>query len=528
MRRLIDPLLLLLTAGLVFLSWMHPQVLDPRRIGWLLDGQDRGQAWLGFYAYQQGGDWPGFRQHLLLAPEGTPLLLTDSVPLLCWIAAPLVPLGWQVAGWWLLLCVVLQLSFAWALLDRAPGRVPRLIGTLLLGALPMFFARAPHHSLCAQWLILWALWVYRDPARSARLSAWAPLLGLAALIHSYLLLIVASIWAGELLRGVVRGPRVPALARAGLGLGWVAALLFVQGLLGGAGYQSTRTYGGFPLALDAWINPANPDYTALLPSSPNDLETWFEGFNYLGAGGLLVVALAALALIAGRRLGEARDIAPELGRFAWLVPSFVVLTLVAIGPHPLWWGKPILTLHLPPALRDALDPVRASGRLFWPVTYTLLYFAISALLRLRLAVLALGAALALQIVDTAPMLAQLRYTSKRASFAQNLYHAQSPAWDALIARADRVDFQPPDEARNLPVLQDISARAVRLRVPTGFTYVARLPRTARQRIAVEAAAFGAGSVRPGVLVILLDGEAPPALQPRVRRLDGIAYLPPER
>ncbi|MBX9815094.1 MAG: hypothetical protein K2X76_10370, partial [Sphingomonas sp.] len=153
MRRLAVPALLMLTAWLVFVSWMNPHVLDPRRIGWLIDGQDRGQAWLGFYAYQWGG-WPGMRQHLLLAPEGAPLLLTDSLPLVSWLAAPVLPLGWQFAGWWLLLCVVLQIAFAWALLDRAPGPVPRLLGTVLLGALPMFFARAPHLSLCAQWLIL--------------------------------------------------------------------------------------------------------------------------------------------------------------------------------------------------------------------------------------------------------------------------------------------------------------------------------------------------------------------------------------
>jgi len=522
MRALVTPVLLLVTAGLVFLAWMNPHVLDPRRVGWLLDGQDRGQSWLGCYAYQYGG-WPGMRQQLLLAPEGTPLLLTDSLPLLCWIAAPLMPLGWQALGWWYLLCVVLQIGFAWALLDRAPGRAPRLIGAVLLGALPVFFARAQHPSLCAQWLILWGLWVYRDAARAERLSAWAPVLGLAALIHNYLLVIVASLWAGALLRGLVRGPRGATLLRAAIGLAGVALLLWAQGVFGG-GYRSTRTYGGFPLALDAWINPANPDFTALLPSSPNIMENWFEGFNYLGAGGLLAVALGLGAWAAAWRARGALD--PEIKRLAWLAPGFLILTLIAIGPHPWWRGEPVFTLHLPPLLRDALDPVRASGRLFWPVTYTLMYVALAGVMRLRLALLALGAALALQIVDTAPMLAQLRYTSLRASVPRLYRHARDPRWDALIDRARRVDFPPADESLKLEIQQDISARTLARGKPLGFNYVARLSTSARDRLAREQAAFAAGRVPPGVLVILLDGKAPPALRARVRRLDGIAYIPP--
>lgn len=521
MRRLGIAALLLLTSGLVFLAWMKPHVLDPRRVGWLLDGQDRGQAWLGFYAYQQGG-WPGMRQHLLLAPEGAPLLLTDSLPLVSWLLAPILPLGWQWAGWWLLLCVVLQLSFAWALLDRASGLVPRLIGTVLLGALPMFFARAPHLSLCAQWLILWALLVYRDPYTAERLSAWLPILGLAALIHSYLLLIVASIWAGVLLRGVVTGPRLATLARGVLGIAWVVPLLWVQGVFG-AGFESSRTYGAFPLALDAWINPANPDLTALLPSSPNIMENWFEGFNYLGAGGLAVLALGLGAWL--WRTGQAGGLDPELQRLGWLIPGFLVLTVVAIGPHPWWRGEPVFAWRLPPMLRDALDPVRASGRLFWPVTYSVMYVALIGVMQLRAATLALGAALALQIVDTAPMLAQLRYTSLRASFPARYYRARDPRWDALIARARQVDLWPADEGRGLPVQQDISARAVALGKPLGFNYVARVPVGARQRLAREAAAFAAGRVPAGHLVVLIDGKAPRPLRRRVRYLDGIAYIP---
>ena len=53
-----------------------------------------------------------------------------------------------------------------------------------------------------------------------------------------------------------------------------------------------------------------------------------------------------------------------------------VLTLVAITHGVLFRGERILFVPMPHALIDALDLVRASGRLFWPVAYTIVYAAI--------------------------------------------------------------------------------------------------------------------------------------------------------
>ncbi len=517
MKRLLLPSVLLATAVMLFAAWMPLATLDPRNVGWLLAGYDRGQSAIGLAAYLAGGGWPTFHIALLSAPEGTSLLLTDSIPLLGLLLGPiagLLPPGLQFIGPWMFACVVLQVLFAWALIrPHAPDVPTAWFGTVLLAAMPMLFNRYPHASLCAQWLILWALWIYVEPRRADRPLWWLAVLGVSALVHSYLLLMVASIWAGSLLRRLVERRQVRPLIEAVGIIGIVTLLLAAQGVFGG-GFGSTHTYGAFPVALDAWWNPANPTYSALLPSSPEDHGRGFEGLNYLGVGLILVVLIAA----ATRRVG--------LRQLAWLLPGFAVLALVAVGPQPMVWGHAIATAHLPPWLTDALDPVRAAGRLMWPVTYTLIYAAIVSVMALSRATLVLAAAVALQAVDLAPMLAAIRATSARAADPNVFVRTRDPRWPGLIARAKQVDFTPADAFIDLQMLEEITWRAVAARRPVGFTYTSRTSKATRLRTAAERLAFERGEIAPGHLVIVQDGVLPATLAQRAIRIDGVTVIAP--
>lgn len=517
MKRLPVLILLLATAVLLYAAWMPLATLDPRNVGWLLDGHDHGQSAIGLAAYLAGDGWPPFHIALLSAPEGTSLLLTDSIPLLGLLLGPfagVLPPGLQFVGPWLFACLMLQLLFAWALVrPHAPDLPTAWFGTVLLAALPMLFNRYPHASLCAQWLILWALWIYVEPRRADRPWWWLAVLGVAALVHSYLLLMVASIWGASLLRRLVERRQVRPLIEAVGIIGVVTLLLAAQGVFGG-GFGSTHTYGAFPMALDAWWNPANPTYSALLPSSPQDHGRGFEGLNYLGAGLLLTVLIA----VATRRVA--------LRPLLWLAPGFAVLALVAIGPQPLFWGQALTTVRLPLWLTDALDPVRASGRLAWPLTYTIAYAAIVSVMALSRAMILLAAAVALQAVDLAPMLAAIRATAARANSSTVFTRTPDPRWEALIARARQVDFTPADAFINLEVMEEITWRAVAAQRPVGFTYTSRTSRATRERTAAERLAFERGLVPPGHLVIVQDGVVPAPLAPRAIRIDGVTVIVP--
>ncbi|WP_244624339.1 DUF6311 domain-containing protein [Sphingomonas sp. So64.6b] len=532
MRRLFPTFALVALAVIVFAGWMHLGVLDPRNVGWVIDGHDRGQSAIGLAAYlRAAGSWPLLHQPLIGAPDGMALLFTDSIPLLGLLlgpVAPWLPPGLQFVGPWYLACMLLQAGFGWAIVRRhAPDGVSAWLGAALLVLMPVLINRYGHASLCAQWLILWALWLHLDPVRARRPLWWIALLGVAALVHSYLLLMVAAIWASSVLRSLVAEPeRGRTLIHAAIVAIATALIVSLHGILG-QHFGSTGTYGRFPMPIDALWNPGNPTYSALLPSSPES-GRGFEGFQYLGAG-LLALALAALVRLAfGLRHGADAEALPRdaLRRLAWLVPAFLIFAVVAIGPQPLFAGQPVGGVRLPPAIIDLLDPVRASGRLFWPVTYTIAIAAILIMCRMKRAPLILAGALALQLVDLMPMLAAVRATSVLADTPGTYHRTPDPRWDALIARAGAVDFQPPDPFGDLVVMEEIAWRAVRQCRPVPFFYASRETVATRRRLDAAARRFRAGLIDPARLYVLVDGAVPPALAHRVRHLDGIAIIPP--
>lgn len=507
----------------MFAAWMHPAILDPRDVAWLLDGSDRGQNSMGLIAYLRSGSWPGLHDPQLMAPDGLPLALTDSNPLLGLLLKPFgLPVGWQVTGLWLLLCVLLQVAFARALATRyVADPLAAFLGTALLAISPALIARYGHVNLCAHWLILWALWVFVDPERSRHPGWWAAVLGVALLVHPYLAVMAAAIWASAVLRWLAVEPET--WRRTATGALAVAAMLAgIAWWLGFIGLDAlpTESYGQFGMALDALWNPGNPDYSALLPGLTTTAAQGFEGLNYLGAGLLLLVIVAGVAAIVRRdRLADVP--------LVWLLPAFLALTMIAIGPHLVWRGQVVASLPLPDQLRDALDPVRAAGRLFWPVGYAIALAAIVVAGRLPRASVILGIALAVQLFDLTPMVAAVRATS--ASVDNTPFRrTRDPAWQALVERASSVEFEPATPYLEEAVRDELTWRAITANhaVPLRYFYASREPAAIRARLDADSAAFRAGRIDPTRLYVILDKKIPLALMSRIQLIDGVAVIAP--
>lgn len=528
---------LLALALAIFLAWVNPAVLLPGNIGWVLRGSDWGQSSIGLNAYLRLSDWPGSATPLILAPDGTHLLLMDSNPLVGLLLSPVgrwLPDGMQVIGPWLLLCLMLHVGFAYALVRRhAPDFLSAWLGTALLTLLPTLYNRIGHATLCAHWLLLWALWIFIDPRRARSVRHWVAIIAVAGLIHSYLLLMVGAFWASALLqqaftardRDALRGILAMVACVAAL----VGAIALFNGIVG-SGLVSTDSYGHFTLSLDALWNPVNPSYTALMPSSPSpaDGSAAFEGFQYLGAGLLALVMVSVILLV---RRGRAADQRVMLVRLAWLLPALVVLTLLAIGPVMRWGGVAASGVTLPPAVLATLDLVRASGRLFWPAAYTILFVAIVSVYRLpRTTVTAvLGICLALQFIDIMPMFAAIRASTVEAADHTIYKRTRDPRWDALIAQAGSIDIQPPEPFRNLDLMEEIAWRAVRQCRPMRYFYASRIPRTTQARIDADRRTFLAGKIDPARLYIVSrPQDAPPVLRARLIAIDGVSVIAPTR
>lgn len=523
-RRL--PLLLLPVA--LFLALFPAAILDITNAGWLIRGTDNGENALGLHAWLQDPAPGLLRTHLLNAPEGVPLLFTDSNPLLGLLLkplAPLLPADAQFVGPWFLLCLFLQVFFAWLLLRRhAPSSIALWCGVVLLAALPTLLNRFIHANLFAHWLILWTLWRFSDPERAGSNRGWAVLIALTALIHSYLLVMVGAIWASAMLERFVSAHA----ARWRLAAGSAAILVMVAALawLLGAGepHVPAGNYGAFAMPLDALVNPGNEAYSRLLPSTEQRLGRGFEGFQYLGLGLLLLLPVAALTAWSHAAPPAERDL---LRRFAWLVPAMIVLTLLAISNYPDVAGVALPRLHLPTAITDALDPVRASGRLFWPVSYLLILVALLAVFRLGAgtAGAVLATLLAVQMIDLSGLFSTVRHVTAEASARQLYVRTPDPAWDRVIAEARDVTLMPPRATDDLSLFQEIAWRAAKLGRPVRLVYAARDPLPTLRRLDAEHAAFLRGELVPGRLYVLLPGAPiPRAAAARATRIDGVRLI----
>jgi len=525
-----------LTGALFFLADFHPAVLDISNAGWLIRGSDGGENALGMHAWlhDPASLW-SLRTGLLNAPEGTPLLFTDSNPLLGLLLKPfagILPPDAQFVGVWLLACCLLQALFGWLLLRRyAPGQLALWCGVVLLCALPTWFNRYLHANLFGHWLILWALWIFTDKQRAARFSAWAPPLIIAAMVHNYLLIMVAAIWGSALLErfatlngSAATRQRVELVGGALAIVGAVALIARWHGL--GEHFAVTGSYGAFALPLDALWNPANPGYGTILPAIPQREGRGYEGFQYLGLGILLMLGLVAAM---ARRLPSPVGKGESLRRFAWLAPAFLVLTLLAISSFPDFAGRRLPRIPPPDAITPLLDLVRASGRLFWPVAYTLVLAAILLLYRLgaRRAGLALAALLAIQTIDIAPEIGVVRQQSAEAAQHRLYVRTRDPRWATMLATARDITFEPSDVTRDLALFQEVAWRATSLGRPVRLAYTARISSRTAARLAAEGARFTAGDLDPHRLYVLI-GDAPVPAQARERllTLDGVRVIRP--
>lgn len=523
-RRFLTPLCLLLLPIVFFLGFFHWQILDIGNAGWLLRGTDNGENALGAHAYwHDPSAGIALRTQLLNAPEGVPVLYTDSNPIVALLAKPftaLLPPDAQLVGPFILLSLILQALFAWLLLRRhAPGPMALWAGVALLAFPPTLANRFMHANLMAHWTILAALWLFLDSQRRYRLRWWAPLIVVTAMIHSYLLVMVGAVWASAMLAQFAGGGHRARLAAIGQALAILPMVAIIARWLGVNAMRSTDSFGRFAMPIDALWNPGIANFSTLLPVRSDNGGYWFEGFQYLGAGGLLLVLGAAVLTWRSRPQVAERA---EYRRLVWLLPALAVLALLAMlhGPLP----APVMAL---------LDPMRASGRLFWPVGYVLVLAAIWAVYRLpaERAGLALLAIIAVQVADLANMAATVRAASADAVDGKLYAHTVDPRWDRLVARAQSVEFISSDVARDLQVFQEVSWRAVKLRRPVNTAYAARATSQTIERLAAERAAIERGALAPGRLYVVLSdvglpGAAADAAGDRLMRIDSRLVIAP--
>jgi hypothetical protein len=553
--------LCIVTPVLLFLAFFNPFVLDPTRIGWLMIA-DWGQHVLGWNAFRHTPWSAGNHEYLLYWPTGLPVIYTDSNPLFAFIFKPFrdfLPKDFQYIGPWFLFCVCLHFVFAWKLVrPHAPGRWSGLGGAIALSALPCLYYRMRHDTLMAQWLILWALHLVVNVRAGtpsiiaegtsrfksllirlgdffdAKTRGWIALLGLTGMIHPYILFMVVVIWGGDMLRYF--WPAARALDRRTLalvvcrGLVTFAVPLLTMGLAGAYTTGQSPGAGGwsyYSAGLDSFFNPVVQDFSNFLRAWPQSPGQAFEGYQYLGFGLLVLIVAAVILYIV---TPEAKQSRAFLGSLKPLIIPFVILAAFALTNRVQAFGQTLLYFDLPPATRNVLAILRASGRFLWPIGYCMVFAALVVLYKSRQRTLAavLPAVLILQAVDLNGFAVTMREATSLAAKPQTYYLTPSPLWDKLVARSNGVDFYPVNVHFNDKLFYELTWRATSQAKPVNTMYPARENLIQIAHMQADQDAFKRGQVRNDRLFVFLKQcDAPPELQSRLRMLDGVWIIPPD-
>lgn len=513
---------------IVFICITNTNILIYDNINWMTD-EDPAQHYLG-WAFFRHSPWqfppglnPGWGLELSSA-----IVYTDSIPLFALFfkaLSPILPDNFQYFGVWILICFIGQAIFSWKIFRHFQlGIGEAIIGTLILSlAPPMLDRLAVHTSLCAQFLILAGFYLYLTPRRPV---CWLALLAVTALVHAYLLVMVLAIWAAAGIDDAV-GRRVPwrrLVAEVGAVLLGLSAVLWLAGYFAIPSGPRDLTFGAYAFNLLGLIDPDG--WSRLLPDLP-DRPGDYEGFAYLGVGGLLLLVAALPAL-------KLRSRPPLMAARPGAVLAILGLSGLAVS-HSIGIGSYSYRIDVPDLMLAMGGLFRASGRLIWPVYYLLLLAAVIGAMQVwrgNRGLLLLVAALGLQGVDTSIGWQSYRQRMDRPPTAQWPNSLVADFWTQAASRYQKLRGLPPQN--HPPFWRQGAEFAYRARLATDIGYYARFDQAAMDRLINQAnAALLSGTYDADTLYLLDESAARAArasLTPDrdlLANIDGLYVLAPQ-
>jgi hypothetical protein len=478
--------------------------------GFFFENGDAAQHVSGWLFFEQDSwHFPLLKTERLNYPEGISIAFTDSIPLLALpmkLLSGVLPDGFHYFGLWHAVSYLLQ-ALAAVFLIRALG-IRHLPGAFIASAFaliwPALTYRLGHTALLTQGLLLIALGIYLRGC-SGQSSARRSCLGLtllsaaALLVHPYFLAMIYPV----LLAFLAKQWHERALVARQV-IGWVGgslALLLLILVSGGYFIGKGIAIGGYDIYSLNLLAPVCGGIFCDLANGTGGQG--FEGFNYFGAG-LLLLMLIALLL-------NPEAFVSAISRHRFLFIVLLMLTLYSLSNRVYLGNWEIFNIDLPGLLKGMTGIFRVSGRFFWLVGYCVLFFVLALLLRRRSqAVLTLMVlALWLQWYDTQG-LRDWMITQTQRPAAIDL-----PAWAAALDGVQQLDLYPvfgceSTEDEEYARFQSIAAR-LGLRINTGYTARKTPECAAKSRFVEQAAQPGHLYIRPGF------GSQPLDVPPLYRR-----------
>jgi hypothetical protein len=257
------------------------------------------------------------------------------------------------------------------------------------------------------------------------LTSWILLISIGALVHPYLtvmLLGLATAFYARFWLVDQKCTMTPALLQLAL-LGLTCLLMWWQ-----AGYffidnknMTGINLGHYSMNLLSPINAMGAG-SLLFRDAPVATNGQYEGFNYLGAGMLLMGIWMMYEL---KKNPVQRS---TLKKYLPLIVVCIGFTIFAVS-NKVTIGNVVL-IDIQSQLLNSLAMFQSSGRFFWPVNYTLLFLIISVLIirnSTHTAFFFLSFGLAIQSLDLSPAYQFQRQV--RDNPARHLDPKASPGWN---------------------------------------------------------------------------------------------------
>lgn len=451
-------------GALIFLLLFGGGILDPTYVARMLNRygvEDLPQHYLAWeYFRRSAWSFPLGNIENLVYPDTISVVYTDSIPLLAVLFkcfSSVLPAEFQYFGIWTLLCFILQGGFGTLLINRHSRSLPfSLLFSLFFVLSPIMILRTFYHSaLAGHWILLAAfcIWLYSDQFRSRRTPflLFSSLSVLAVLIEAYFVPMVLGIYIGYLLSRLRVGQKLRVLtAELAATLCFVGLAAFVFGYFSDQLAPAMYGLGDYSFNLNGFINSIG--VAKFIPSFLLSQPGQYEGFSYLGLGGLSLVILA-LVFFGLRVYREGRAVFYEkMSRALPVVLILIIFMLLAIGPVYTVGDVYLFSLPLPQGALTALSVFRSSGRFVWPVYYAIFLWAgyeFSYRFRARrsaadtdakatrkektkrgLLLLSVALLLTVQVADLSPLLiAKHRLIAREVSYTSVF---QDPVWDQLL------------------------------------------------------------------------------------------------
>jgi hypothetical protein len=369
--------------------------------------------------------FPLLRTTKINPPDGISIIYTDALPLFAVAAKCLVTIfniRWLYFGSWVGICYLLQPASMALLLISLGIRSPiaNFAAIVIASSAPIFLFRLFHTNLCAHFLVISALTLYFVSVRSAsfhRSWPWFCFLSWIALwVHAYLFVMISMIFfatAAQVAcadRGDWRqvGWAIGVWISGALLIMWISGYFWERAGLNIWHLRRAKQFGFWSMNL---LSPVIPQWSGLFPG----LGAWigvtqgpwpevidatggqYEGYQYLGAGVLFLLVVALWC--------DGKDVARRAKKYWGILIAFVILTSLAVTHHAFIgrWEIPLLNKMPVP---DLLDEIRSSGRLFWPVGYGVMAYAIAVVAVRTSGYMRLGLLLiatVVQVVDVGPI-----------------------------------------------------------------------------------------------------------------------------